>query len=250
MLTPEERDLLRNSRISRFYEMERQFYLVTALYPAQRLRIYVNSNDIADILNCPHDEAVTLINEIGVKEPDTDNWRLRTSVFCDHLDIDEMFVQVFLASIYPEEQALPPKKILPALTREQIEAQKPGMVWEKIKQLHAGFYENTKTLAIRDQIYVEKNPLGEPMYKRIKWVQMVIRAFEVAQIYRCPIKTAQKMLREVKEDDREHYPGMKERRYVSIKRFCEVHGDDEADLRKHLAELHGETDDDDDDDDD
>jgi hypothetical protein len=247
MLTPEERDHLRNSRIARFYEMERQFYLVTALYPAQRLSIYVNSNEIVDILNCTHDDAVALINKIGIKEPDTDNWRIRTSVFCDHLDIDEMFVQVFLASLYLNDQPLPPKKILPALTREQIEAQRPGSILDKIKQLQAGFYENTITLAIRDQIYVEKNPLGEPMCKRIKWVQMVIRAFEVAQIYKCPIKTAQKMLREVKEDDREHYPGIKERRYVSIKRFCEVHGDDEADLRKHLAELHGETDDDDDD---
>jgi hypothetical protein len=247
MLTPEERDHLRNSRIARFYEMERQFYLVTALYPAQRLRIYVNSNDIADILNCTHDEAVALINEIGVKEPDTNNWRIRTSVFCDHLDIDEMFVQVFLAFLHPEEQAMLPTKILPALTREQIEAQKPRLIWEKIKQLQNGFFENSKTLAIRDQIYVEENPLGEPMCKRIKWVQMVIRAFEVAQIYKCHIKTAQKMLRKVRADDREHYPGIQERRYVSIKRFCEVHGEDEADLRKHLAELHGETVDDDDD---
>jgi hypothetical protein len=246
MLTSEERNHLRNSRISRFYEMERQFYLVTALYPAQRLRIYLNSNDIVDILNCTREEAVALINEIGIKEPYTVNWRIRTSVFCDHLDIDEMFVQVFLASLYPEDQALIPKKILPALTREQIEAQRPGMIWEKIKQLQNGFFENTKTLAIRDQIYVEENPLGEPMYKRIKWVQMVIRAFEVAQIYKCHIKTAQKMLRKVREDDREHYPGIKERRYVSIKRFCKVHGEDEADLRKHLAELHGEIDDDDD----
>jgi hypothetical protein len=61
MLTPEERNHLRRNRIGRFYEMERQFYLVTAHYPAQRLRIYINSNDIVDILNCTHDEAVALL---------------------------------------------------------------------------------------------------------------------------------------------------------------------------------------------
>jgi hypothetical protein len=245
MLTPEERNHFRNSRIGRYYEMERQFYLVTALYPAQRLRIYVMWKDVVDILNCTHDEAAALINEIGIKEPYTGNWRIRTSVFCDHLDIDEMFVQVFLAAINLDDQALPPKKILPALTREQIEAQRPGLVLKKIQQLQDGYFENTKTLALRVQIYEEKNPLGEPMYKRIKWVQMVIRAFEVAQVYKCHIKTAQKMLREVREDDRVNYPSIKERRYVSIKRFCEAHGDNEKDLRKHLAELHGETDDDD-----
>lgn len=247
MLTPEERDRLRKSRIDRFYEMERQFEVVTAIYPRQRLTIFINEYEIRSIMHWNGDKAVALINEIGVTEMYASKYRIRTSVFCDYMDIDEMLIQVFLASLSLDDAPKEPKKILPPLTREQIAAEKPGRVSETIKQLQEGFFENTKTLALRAKIYDEKNPLGEPMYKRLKWVQMVIRAFEVAQIYKCPIKTAQKMLREVREKDRIIYPGMKERRYVSIKRFCEVHGDDEKDLRKHLAELHGETDDDDDD---
>jgi hypothetical protein len=101
---------------------------------------------------------------------------------------------------------------------------------------------------LRAKLWEEANPLGEPMYKRKKWVPMVIRAFEVAQIYGCHIDTAQEMLREVREKERENYPDSKLRRYVSIKKFCAVHNEDEEDLRKHLAELHGNDDDDEDDD--
>lgn len=246
MLTPEERNLLRTSRLARFYEMERQFEVVTAIYPNQRLTIYVCNWEIRHIMNWDLDEAQALINEIGIKEEHVSNWRIRTSVFCDHMDIDEMLIQVFLASLTLSEAPKEPKKILPALTREQIAAEIPRLIYETQEQLEDGFLENPKTLALRAKIYEEKNPDGELCYKRVKWVQMVIRAFEVAQIYKCHIKTAQKMLREVREDDRVNFPGLKERRYVSIKRFCEVHGDDETDLREHLAELHGETDDDDD----
>lgn len=247
MLTPQERHLLRTSRVARYYEMERQFEVVTAIYPTHRLTIYVNSNEIIEILNCTRDEAVELINKIGMKELDGNPWRIRTSVLCDHLNIDPMFIQVFLASLSILQAAGERKIKLPALTREQIAAERPRLVFETVKRLQAGFIENTKTLALRAKIYEEKYPMGEPMYKRVKWVQMVIRAFEVAQIYKCTIRNAQTMLREVREDDRTKYPIKKQRRYVSIKRFCEVHNEDEEDLRKHLAELHGPDDDDDDD---
>ena len=54
-------------------------------------------------------------------------------------------------------------------------------------------------------------------------------------------------MREVREKEREAFPNSKLRRYVSIKKFCAVHNEDEENLRKHLAELHGEDYDDDDD---
>jgi hypothetical protein len=246
MLTPEERNALRTSRIARFYEMARQFEVVTAIYPAQRLRIYVTEFDIRDIMHCTSDIAVALINKIGVEEKHVSKWRIRTSVFCDHMDIDEMLIQVFLASLYLDEQPLPPKKRLPVLSMDEIAGEQPRRVYELRDQLKEGFRENAKTLALRAKLYEKANPDGEPMYKRVKWVQMVIRAFEVAQIYGCHINTAQAMLREVREKDREQYADIPQRRYVSIKKFCAVHNEDEADLRKHLAELHGPDDDDED----
>jgi hypothetical protein len=108
--------------------------------------------------------------------------------------------------------------------------------------------ESAETTALRAKLWEEANQNGEPLYKRKKWVQMVIRAFEVAQIYGCHIDTAQQMLREVREKERETNPDSKVRRYVSIKKFCAVHNEDEEDIRKHLAELHGNDDDDEDDD--
>jgi hypothetical protein len=244
MLTHEERQYLKRSRFARDYELEMQFEVVTTLYPAQRLTTYINSKDIINILNCTHNEAFDLLNHLGMKKRDG-IWHIRTSVFCDFFEIDEMLIQVFLASLSLSQASSEPKNKLPALTREQIAAERPRLVFETIKLLQDGFFENTKTLALRAKIYDEKNPLGEPMCKRVKWVQMVIRAYEVAQIYKCTIRHAQNMLREVREDDRSIYPLKKQRRYVSIKRFCEVHNEDEGDLRKHLAELHGPDDDED-----
>jgi hypothetical protein len=248
MLSLQERRDLRTSRIARFYEMERQFEVVTYFYPAQRLTINVDQFSIMAIMNCEAKKAVALLRKIGKKVGNEFGTHLRTSVFCDHMGIDEMLIQLFLASLYSYDEPLPPNKRLPALTREEIAAERPRKVYELAELLQDGIMENTLTLALRAKLWEEANPNGEPMYKRKKFVQMVIRAFEVAQIYGCHINTAQQMLREVREKEREEYPDSKLRRYVSIKKFCATHNEDEEDLRKHLAELHGNDDDDEDDD--
>lgn len=248
MLSHQERRNLRTSRIARFYEMERQFEVVTSLYPSRRLTIYVDQFAIMEIMNCKVEKAVALLRKIGKKLGNEFGTRLRTSVFCDHMNIDEMLIQVFLASLNSFDEPLPPKKRLPALTLEEITAERSRKVYELAELLKDGILENTKTLALRGKLWEEANPNGEAMYKRKKFVQMVIRAFEVAQIYGCHIDTAREMLREVREKERETYPESKLRRYVSIKKFCAVFHDDEEDIRKHLAELHGNDDDDEDDD--
>jgi hypothetical protein len=251
MLSLQERHDLRTSRIARFYEMESQFELVTYFYPARKLTIYVDQFAIMSIMNYDAEEAKGLLRKIGKEVGNEFCPRVRTSVFCDHMDIDEMLVQLFLASLDSYDEPLPPGKRLPAISREEIEAeQRPRKVHELAELLRDGIMENTKTLALRAMLWEEANPNGEAMFKRKKWVQMVIRAFEVAQIYGCHIKTAQIMLRDVRKKELEEYPDSKLRRYVSIKKFCAVHFEDEEDLRKRLAELHGDDDDDDDDEDD
>lgn len=249
MLTPEDRHELRTSRIARFYEMARQFEVVTDLYPAQRLALNVDVFAIKEIMNCTGEEAGQLLREIGKIVSNEFVTSVRTSEFCDYMNVDEMLIQVFLASINFLDESLPPTDRLPALTIEQINTQRPRKVCDLVEKLRDGILENTKTYALRAKLYDEANPYGEPMYKRFKFVQMVIRAFEVAQIYGCHIDTAQAMLREVREKDREQFGDSKVRRHVSIKRFCAVHNEDEEDLRKHLAILHGPDDDDDEDDD-
>jgi hypothetical protein len=245
MLTPEERRLLKESRIYRFYEMERQFETVITFYPAQRLTITVNQLDIMAIMNCDSDTACGLLKKIGKEVSNEFTPILRTSDFCDHMDIDEMLIQVFLASLNSYDEPLPPKERLPVLTREEIAVERPRKIHEVMEDLRDGIMESVETLELRAKLWEEANPWGELMYKREKWVQMVIRAFEVAQIIGCHIDTAREMLREVREEERENYPDSKLRRYVSIKKFCAVHNQDEEDLRKHLAELHGADDDDD-----
>jgi hypothetical protein len=243
LLSKKERIALKESRIHRFYEMERQFETVTSFYPAQRLTITVNQFDIMNIMNCDADKACGLLKKIGKEVSNEFTTILRTSDFCYYMKIDEMLIQLFLASLNTFYEPLPPVKTLPALTREEIATERPRMIHEVVERLREGIMENPETLQMRAKLWEEANPLGEPMYKRKKFVQMVIRAFEVVQIYGCHIDTAQEMLREVREKERENNPDSKLRRYVSIKKFCAVHSEDEEDLRKHLAELHGEDDD-------
>jgi hypothetical protein len=242
MLTPEERRTLKKSRIARFYEMEQQFYTVTDFYPAQRLTINVDQFKIMDIMNCDRETACGLLKKIGKAVSNEFTPILRTSAFCDYMDIDEMLIQLFLASLNTFDEPLPPVEILPALTREEIETELPRKIYEVREDLQDGILENRETLELRVKLWEEANPLGEPMYKRKKFVQMVIRAFEVAQIVGCHIRTAQEMLREVREDEDD---GSTRRRSVSIKKFCAKHKYDEEDVRKHLAELHGDDDEDD-----
>jgi hypothetical protein len=246
LLTPEKRRALKESRIARFYEMEEQFDIVTGFYPAQRLTIHVDQFKIMDIMNCDEDTARGLLKKIGKEVSNEFTPRLRTSDFCYYMDIDEMLIQVFLASLHTNNEPFPPAKTLPALTREEIARERPRKIYEVMEDLEDGIMESSETLQMRAMLWEEANPKGEPMYKRKKWVQMVIRAFEVAQIFGIHISTAREMLQEVREKD--DNPTGKQRRYVSIKKFCAVHNHDEEDLRKHLAALHGADDDDDDDD--
>jgi GGDEF domain-containing protein len=199
-----------------------------------------------DILNCDAKEACSLLKKIGKEVSNEFTKILRTADFCAHMGIDEMLIQLFLASLN-EEEPLPPAKRLPALTREELATERPRKIQDVIDDLRDGIMENTLTLQLRGKLWEEENPMGIPSYKRKKFVQMVIRSFEVAQIYGCHIDTAQEMLREVREKERELYPESKLRRHVSIKKFCAVHNEDEEDLRKHLAELHKEDNDEDDD---
>jgi hypothetical protein len=45
------------------------------------------------------------------------------------MGIDEMLIQVFLASLNLLNEPFPPKKRLPALTKEEIEAERPRKVF-------------------------------------------------------------------------------------------------------------------------
>ena len=247
LLSKKERIALKESRIHRFYEMERQFEVVTSLYPAQRLTINVDQFTIMDIMNCDTNRACGLLKKIGKEVSNEFTTNLRTSDFCDYMKIDEMLIQLFLASLNTFYEPLPPVKTLPALTREEIATERPRQIHEVFEDLREGIMENPETLQLRATLWEEANPHGEPMYKRPKFVQTVIRAFEVVQIIGCHIKTAQEMLREVREKERENNPDSQLRRYVSIKKFCAVHNHDEEDVRKYLAELHGVDDDEEDD---
>ncbi|WP_205513388.1 hypothetical protein [Longitalea arenae] len=240
-----ERRNIRESRILRYYEMEEQYYVLTTFYPAQQLTITLTGEDVKQFMNCDYSTANELLRKVRRKmgkHSALDD--VRTSEFCDCLGIESTFVHLFLASL-KTDGPLPPVKTID----KPVIPDRPRKIREVAEDLRQGIMESTETLALRAKLWEEANPLGEPMYKRKKWVQMVIRAFEVAQIYNCHIKTAQAMIREVRDKDRESDGDAvrKQRRSVSIKKFCAVHDEDEEDLRRHLAILHGADDEDQDD---
>lgn len=225
LFSKEDRNEIKKSVVYRDFVMEQTFDLVTHFYPDQWLTLTVKSHDVVNILNCDYERADELLAKIHrkfkIKLPDP----VKVSEFCEHHDIDDMLVQLFLASL---KTAVPPPPL-------QIIAadctHKPLRTINEVKNdLKKGII-----IHMPAALYNELNPHGEPMYKRVGFYRVIVRPYEIAQIYECHIGTAREMLRKVRAEE-----GLPARAHVSIEKFCKVHYIDEGDFRKSLASIHGD----------
>ncbi|OQP59445.1 hypothetical protein A3860_37485 [Niastella vici] len=225
----------RDNPVTRYYEMMEQFNTVTELYPGQLLTISVRADDVMNIMNIDFTDARNLLNEIeqamGIMYC---NIRVRMEQFCEYMDIDEMLIQVFLASL-KDYEPLPPLTILPAKTREELAAEPLRSFRDFAVDLRKGIVESIETREMRAKLWDEANQSGEAMASRPGPYRVIIRPFEVAQILGIHLKTAQEMLKETRKE-----AGLPPRAHVSIKRFCIINHleEEEEDIRKALARLH------------
>lgn len=234
MLSKYERRELKQFSFLKQNEMENQYDVVTTFYPAQRLTLTLREGDVINIMNCDYGRAKDYLNNVRKKLNKDKFSHVRTFDFCAHMNIDEMFIQVFLASL-KNEGPLPPVKRKPAPENPAEAIDGPLRTIYEIKDdLQKGIMESFESIQMRADQWQKNNPLGEPMYKIANPLfRIVIRPFEVAQMLEIHIQTAREMFNEA----RKAY-GLPKQRFMSINLFCNAHHIDARDTRRCLAILH------------
>lgn len=235
MLSKHERNELKENYFLRILETEAQYDVVTSFYPAQRVTRMLNVEDIMNIRNCDNREALQLLNEVRKNLGKDDTWHVRTFDFCDQLDVDEMFVQVFLASLKKEGPLRPGKNRKPAPKDPQEATNVPLRMIDDLKaDLQKGIMESFETIQMRAKKWKIDNPLGEPMYKVANPnFRVIIRPYEVAHILEIHIQTARQMFIEARLAH-----SVPKQRFLSIKLFCNAHHIHEGDTRRALSIFH------------
>jgi hypothetical protein len=230
LFSKEERNEMKKSVVLRDFVMEQTFDLVTYFYSDQLLTLTVNPHDVVNIMNCDYERADEILGKIRRKVRKKWADPIRMSEFCDYMDIDEMLIQLFLASL-STFHPLPPIKRIDA----EIACTRLRTLDELSKELQQGILPSEEVYRLRLQLWDEQNPMGEPMFKRDGFYRVLIRSHEIAQIYSCNIDTARAMLKATLKE-----AGFPKSRYVSIKKFCEINHVPEEGIRKALARIHGD----------
>lgn len=237
MLSRDERNEIRRRKRLLELEMYNQYDVVTSFYPAQQLTLTLSVEDVINIMNCDFSQAMDYMKEVQKSLGKEEGCPVRTFDFCDYLDIDDMFIQVFLASLKSDEALAPVRTgALVSATPEET-SDGPFRMLDDVKEgLQNGIMESFETIEERLRIWKIKNPLGEPMCcPAFKNWRTVVRPFEVAQILGIHIDTARDMFKEARLDQ-----DLPKQRFMSIRLFCVAHHLDEEDIRKGLAYMYDE----------
>jgi len=214
-----------------------QYDVVTSFYPAQQLTLTLSVEDVTNIMNCDSNQALAYMKEVQKSMGKDEGSPVRTFDFCDHLDIDEMLIQVFLASLKSDEALAPISTRMFVLATPEDTIDGPLRMLDDVKtDLQNGIMESFETIEERLRIWNIENPLGEPMCSpAFKNWRTVIRPFEVAQILQIHIDTARDMFKEARQDH-----NLPKQRFMSIRLFCVAHHLDEEDIRKALGNMYDE----------
>jgi hypothetical protein len=217
--------------------------IVDFFYPIpgfiQVLPLCIRTQDIMDIMNYSGDEANKLFKEMQQYYQEGEADRLLIPHFCNYMGVDELWVQLFLASL--KEPRKPLSQQQPIVTQPNngsVIHEQPSKLAQVIEQLKNGITVSRATLRERAKRWKLIHYRGEPMYKVDGNFRMVIYADEVAAILRIHLRTAQKMLQGIRKELK-----MTQRLPVSINKFCFFYpAYTEEDIRKALAIMYGEED--------
>ena len=231
LITREERKLIKECAVYRDVVFDQTFDLITYFYPNQRLTIEILPKHFAAIMD--DDDAYRIEEKffnIESRLKRKGAHRLTLAELCAYLDIDEMLMQLYFASL-SDSNPLPPTRRIDA----EIAQTCFRSISEGSKELQQGILPSDEVYEKRLQLWDEQNPLGEVMYKRDGFYRVLIRTNEIAQIFNCHIDTARAMLRATLKE-----AGFPKSRHISIKKFCEINHYPESELRKALATIYGE----------
>ena len=228
MISKRERKIINKSHVLKDHIMQEAFELVNYFYPGQLLTHPFKTQHICEIMNNDDYFFWEIMFEKAFEKTgkdDMDNFSVAD--FCDYKKIDDLLIQVCLASL-KEETPAPRLQVMPTdRTRKPLRK-----VREAREDLRKGIIIHMPVT-----LYKELNPLGELMAKRDGSVlyRCIIRPYEIAQIFGIHINTARAMLRLTRTKE-----GMPDRSFVPIEKFCKVHYLEEKDFRKSLASIHGD----------
>jgi hypothetical protein len=237
MLSKDERNEMRRRPNKMDEEMSDLYDILTSFYPAQQLTLTLTKEDVINIMNCEENEAERYMKEVQSSLDKIIDWPIRTFDFCDILDVDEMFIQVFLASL-KTDGPLPPAKERrsSSIAPDDVPDGPPRTINEIKGNLQRGIMESYETILRRVRAYEIQNPYGEPCYKpAFKNFRIIIRPFEVAQIIGIHVVTARKMFRLIRQAK-----NMPKQRFLPIRLFSFSHHVDMEDVRKCLAVMYNE----------
>jgi hypothetical protein len=240
MLSKNERNELRRRRRLMELELYNQYDVVTSFYPEQQLTLTLKEEDVITIMDCDHKRARSYLKKVREKLGKDESWHVRTFEFCDYLNVEEMFIQLHLASLKPDGPLAPVRKRKSA-PANPIDATngKPRKIDDLKAYMQKGIMESFETVKNRIRLWEIENPLGEPMAcPAFKNWRTVIRPFEAAQIIGVHIDTARAMFKEARKDK-----DLPKQRYLSIRMFCKSFDVDEEDVRKALAYMYDEKED-------
>jgi hypothetical protein len=219
---------------------EEVYDIVKFFYPEKSPLLALQTQSIANIMDCNYEEASNLGDKIknhyGRK---LGYFGTYIADFCEYLQIDEMLIQLFLASLriagpYNHMNIRSyPKNYDPNSPNQ------PMRLNEFIEHLKQHGPDSVEIVKSRKKSWKESYPDGEPCYKPVDTrLRLIIHPDEAAQILRIHLRTAQKMFQTIRDA-----LGMPKGTNISIKKFCFYNHLEEQDVRKALAAMYGEDDD-------
>jgi hypothetical protein len=202
----------------------------------------LNEEDVMNISNCNTREAQLVLKKVRKKLGKDDSCDVRTFDFCDKLDVDEMFVQVFLASL-KNDAPLPPAKRKPT-PNDSFDTDiigPPRLICEIKADLQKGILDSFETLQMRAKVWLSRNPPGEPMYKVASpRFRVIIRPFEIAHILEIHIQTARTIFNEARSALE-----LPKQRFMDLRMFCHEYRINVEDTRRSLSNMHDDPEEDD-----
>jgi hypothetical protein len=232
MLVPKNKSL----KITRIND--EVYHLVDHFYPRrdfmQVLQLKLRPEDIMNIMNCNEDEAYTLFKEMQYFYGH-DSFRLLIPHFCHYTGIDELWVHLFITSLKKRVSIPDLQTSSEPSDDDPFPGEKRIKLAQAIKNLKHGIMDSLETRRERARQWKLLNTKGEKHFKRYDNFRMVIYSDEVAGLLRIHLRTAQAMLKEIRQEY-----GIPRKAPISISRFAFHFKYQEEEIRMGLACMYGE----------